>query len=418
MSNTPDNELVAGTECMDFSGKLMDAIDGASDQGQVTWLTAPETGKRIAAIVPVDQVLEIMPPREADPIIIEVSISTDSLERKKRTGNFIHISPRPEINDGFRIIIRSSGNNDFPGKVAGKDNQDRWQVYLDADESEAPAEPMRPDSFMGAPRVPGWNVDKLDIAAGLRQAVSFGYDSQTFQMAIVYALQRHARGEEDGAQRTALNEGLDLTSWYAILAAAMAGAAQRGQDLHDELTAQIMQLQESLNPDELICTNCGQPVEYDGQGWKRPDGTTCTSREGHKIPETKNEPGTPDDFQDNALHRTARLMKGIFQSALDSNGNPHFLYEANSNPERIDIWCYCRERFGQDITSAQAHIRSFLPDAPASPVLPFTYGFNTQSTGGHEVLERNPDGTLNLVTFVPSAAKARAIAMILNAPEE
>jgi hypothetical protein len=41
-------------------------------------------------------------------------------------------------------------------------------------------------------------------------------------MVAGYALRRHARGEEDGAQQSALSSGIDLTSWYAILAAASA----------------------------------------------------------------------------------------------------------------------------------------------------------------------------------------------------
>lgn len=70
--------------------------------------------------------------------------------------------------------------------------------------------------------VPGTNVDRVDIAAGLRLAQVFGYESAEHQMVAEYALRRHSRGEEDGAQRTALSGGIDLTSWYAILAAAVA----------------------------------------------------------------------------------------------------------------------------------------------------------------------------------------------------
>lgn len=73
--------------------------------------------------------------------------------------------------------------------------------------------------------VPGWNVDKLDIAAGMRLAAEFGYDDAESQMVVEYALMRHRRGEEDGAQRSALSGGIDLTTWYAILAAARAHAS-------------------------------------------------------------------------------------------------------------------------------------------------------------------------------------------------
>ncbi len=76
--------------------------------------------------------------------------------------------------------------------------------------------------FKGRPLVPGVNVDKVDVRAGLKHAIRFGYGGPEHLMVAEYALRRHARGEEDGAQRTALSGGIDLTSWYAILAAALA----------------------------------------------------------------------------------------------------------------------------------------------------------------------------------------------------
>jgi hypothetical protein len=72
------------------------------------------------------------------------------------------------------------------------------------------------------PRTPGVTVDIVDVAAGLEQARQFGYDSPEHLMVAEYALMRHARGEEDGAERSALSGGIDLTSWYAIRAAACA----------------------------------------------------------------------------------------------------------------------------------------------------------------------------------------------------
>ncbi len=68
---------------------------------------------------------------------------------------------------------------------------------------------------------PGRNVDRVDIAAGLRLAAAFGYNDPESRMVLEYALRRHSRGEEDGAQRTALSGGVDLTTWYAVLAAAV-----------------------------------------------------------------------------------------------------------------------------------------------------------------------------------------------------
>lgn len=81
----------------------------------------------------------------------------------------------------------------------------------------------------GTTMVPGWNVDRLDIDAGLRLAARFGYDDPQSQMVIGYALHRRARGEEDGAQRTALSGGIDLTSYFAIVAAAQAAAIGQGE---------------------------------------------------------------------------------------------------------------------------------------------------------------------------------------------
>lgn len=85
---------------------------------------------------------------------------------------------------------------------------------------------MRNDGT-GKPLVPGVSVDIVDIEAGMAMAAQLGYTSPTDQMITHYALRRHARGEEDGAQRTWLSyHTRDLTSWYAILAAATCEGAQ------------------------------------------------------------------------------------------------------------------------------------------------------------------------------------------------
>jgi hypothetical protein len=60
--------------------------------------------------------------------------------------------------------------------------------------------------------VPGVNVDLVDIDAGLRQATRFDCRSPEHLMVAEYALRRHSRGEEDGAQRTAMSGRIDLTS--------------------------------------------------------------------------------------------------------------------------------------------------------------------------------------------------------------
>lgn len=72
----------------------------------------------------------------------------------------------------------------------------------------------------------GWNVDRLNIKAGVDRAATLGYDSSEFQLVAEYALMRHARGEEDGAEKTALSHGIDLTSWKIILANAIVSAEE------------------------------------------------------------------------------------------------------------------------------------------------------------------------------------------------
>jgi len=84
---------------------------------------------------------------------------------------------------------------------------------------------------MRAGLIPGYNVDRLDIAAGLRELVACGYPEAEVERhyVIEHALMRWARGEEAAAQRGAIDSsfhGIDLTSWTRVLAAAMAGAAQ------------------------------------------------------------------------------------------------------------------------------------------------------------------------------------------------
>ncbi len=73
--------------------------------------------------------------------------------------------------------------------------------------------------------VPGHTVDRVDVAAGMEFAAKLGYNGPTAQMIVEYALMRHARGEEAGAQRTWLSYfPRDLTSWTAILARAITAA--------------------------------------------------------------------------------------------------------------------------------------------------------------------------------------------------
>lgn len=76
-------------------------------------------------------------------------------------------------------------------------------------------------------KVPGYNVDRVDVAAGLRELRTCGYDEPKTAMVIEYALRRWARGEEEAAQRGAIDRsfhGIHLTCWLRVLAAAMAYA--------------------------------------------------------------------------------------------------------------------------------------------------------------------------------------------------
>jgi hypothetical protein len=84
-----------------------------------------------------------------------------------------------------------------------------------------------PGSFLGAPRVPGYNVDALDVDAGISCARGFNMDDLHL-MLVGYGLQRWARGEEHDAEQMII-KGIDgvrltLTQWRMILAAAMAAA--------------------------------------------------------------------------------------------------------------------------------------------------------------------------------------------------
>lgn len=85
---------------------------------------------------------------------------------------------------------------------------------------------LRAGQILG-PKIPGYNVDKINVEAGLRELDRIGFKSKYTIMVIEYQLQRWARGEEAQAERGAIdlqNHGIDLTSWRRVLAAAMAGA--------------------------------------------------------------------------------------------------------------------------------------------------------------------------------------------------
>lgn len=76
-------------------------------------------------------------------------------------------------------------------------------------------------------RIPGQDVDRIDVAAGLRELTACGYSEPKTVMVIEYALRRWARGEEEAAQRGAIDRafhGINPTCWIRVLAAARAKA--------------------------------------------------------------------------------------------------------------------------------------------------------------------------------------------------
>ena len=82
-------------------------------------------------------------------------------------------------------------------------------------------------SFTEARLTPGVNLDRIDVAAGMRALHECGYDSMETRMVIQHALQRWARGEEEAAQRGAIDRnfhGITLTCWIRVLASARAAA--------------------------------------------------------------------------------------------------------------------------------------------------------------------------------------------------
>lgn len=86
---------------------------------------------------------------------------------------------------------------------------------------------MRAFSFTSERLTPGVNLDRIDVAAGLRELEACGYPpTEAERHAVIqYALQRWARGEEEAAERGAIDPsfyGVDMLSWRRVLAAARA----------------------------------------------------------------------------------------------------------------------------------------------------------------------------------------------------
>lgn len=72
--------------------------------------------------------------------------------------------------------------------------------------------------------ITGVNVDSVNVEVGLRELMACGYHNSKTIMVIEYALVRWGRGEEEQADRGAIDStfhGIDLTSWRRVLAAAI-----------------------------------------------------------------------------------------------------------------------------------------------------------------------------------------------------
>lgn len=79
-------------------------------------------------------------------------------------------------------------------------------------------------TFGGGPLTPGVNVDPVSLTAGLQMAQALGYvGDERDRMVVVYALQRWARGEEDGAQRTWMDHfgRSEYVSWLRVISHAI-----------------------------------------------------------------------------------------------------------------------------------------------------------------------------------------------------
>ena len=107
---------------------------------------------------------------------------------------------------------------------------------------------MSTRAFDGSPLTPGVNVDIVDVPAGCAFASGFGYVSGEHQMVVEYALRRWQRGEEDGAIKSLLSGGVNLTDAYAIIAAATAAeTSERTSVMAEQVSG------------ETRCPTCGVP---------------------------------------------------------------------------------------------------------------------------------------------------------------
>lgn len=132
------------------------------------------------------------------------------------------------------LVVTSMSECRWCDRVPGEHPNEVCQTFeLSPSEQDSVLFPgafsLKPGMLLG-PRVPGYNVDPVDVAAGLRELNTIGYTGPHTVMVIEYALQRWARGEEDDAERGAIDlafYGIDFGSWRRVLAAAI--VAGRGK---------------------------------------------------------------------------------------------------------------------------------------------------------------------------------------------
>lgn len=84
-------------------------------------------------------------------------------------------------------------------------------------------------------RTPGHDVDRVDVAAGLRELKACGYDeSPETTMVIEHALMRWARGEEEAAQRGAIDKSFHGIALTCLLAEGSGRCAKRSREQVEE----------------------------------------------------------------------------------------------------------------------------------------------------------------------------------------
>jgi len=88
--------------------------------------------------------------------------------------------------------------------------------------------------------ITGHNVDPVDVKAGMAELKLCGYEEPKTRMVIEHALMRWARGEEEQAERGAIDRsfhGITFTCWRRVLAAAVSSGVTkaRTKDENDDI---------------------------------------------------------------------------------------------------------------------------------------------------------------------------------------